>query len=616
MATIFPSLDIINSFKVQPTPGERNLFTFLLNNLDDNYEIYFQPFLNGDKPDIILMRKDAGVMIIEVKDWHLNNFYIDKNLNWRLKENDAFIQPPIKQVQNYKENLFHLHIEKLYELNQQDTNIFGIIICAVYFHHETEQTVKNFHRVGINPQEHFKYLNYLNHFTFLGYDSLEKKRFSDIIKNGYLHRESKYFTEELYKSFKRYLQPPFHSLEDGKVINYTSKQLELSKSEVRGRMKIKGIAGGGKTLVLAKRAVNAHIRTQNRVLVLTFNISLKNYIHDRISDVRENFFWNYFEITNYHQFFIANANNYSLLIDSLPDFDNPRFFESVKHKIQKYDVILIDEIQDYLTEWLTLIHNYFLIEDGEFCVFGDEKQNIYIRNLDEYKEPRTVGIRGRFNTSLNKTFRFTPELTHLAENFQNTFFKNKYVTDQIDYSEQIALDFKSNIEYLFFKNLTDNNVILEKLFEILLRFMIHSSDVAILSSKIDTIRYLEYLVRTKKYEKTTKMFESSEEYEELRKKYPKNFEEEVDNVRRIRKFNFWMETGTMKFSTIHSFKGWEIPTLFLILENESGNNENWTVDELIYTAITRCRANLFIFNLGNIRYHNFFKNNISNCLEI
>jgi superfamily I DNA/RNA helicase len=30
--------------------------------------------------------------------------------------------------------------------------------------------------------------------------------------------------------------------------------------------------------------------------------------------------------------------------------------------------------------------------------------------------------------------------------------------------------------------------------------------------------------------------------------------------------------------------------------------------ELVYTAITRCKENLFIINCGNERYHEFFNN--------
>ncbi|WP_300817042.1 NERD domain-containing protein [uncultured Parasutterella sp.] len=72
MAQIFPSLETIRQFKVQPTEGEWTLLRFLDKVLDDNFEVYFNPFLNGDRPDIIILKKQGGVLIIEVKDWDLD----------------------------------------------------------------------------------------------------------------------------------------------------------------------------------------------------------------------------------------------------------------------------------------------------------------------------------------------------------------------------------------------------------------------------------------------------------------------------------------------------------------------------------------------------------------
>lgn len=68
-------------------------------------------------------------------------------------------------------------------------------------------------------------------------------------------------------------------------IVYTTKQKRLIISSPK-KQKVQGVAGSGKSLVLAARAVNALERTKGRILILTFNITLINYLHDRISDVR------------------------------------------------------------------------------------------------------------------------------------------------------------------------------------------------------------------------------------------------------------------------------------------------------------------------------------------
>lgn len=81
MALFYPTIDKIKQFKVQPTDGEWALLDFLETALDDSFEVYFNPFLNGDRPDVLIMRKDYGVMVIEVKDWDLDNFELSEKKN-------------------------------------------------------------------------------------------------------------------------------------------------------------------------------------------------------------------------------------------------------------------------------------------------------------------------------------------------------------------------------------------------------------------------------------------------------------------------------------------------------------------------------------------------------
>jgi hypothetical protein len=55
---IFPPLASLHLLHQPPTEGELYLLNFLSDNLDDTYEVYFQPFINGDRPDIIVMKPD------------------------------------------------------------------------------------------------------------------------------------------------------------------------------------------------------------------------------------------------------------------------------------------------------------------------------------------------------------------------------------------------------------------------------------------------------------------------------------------------------------------------------------------------------------------------------
>lgn len=589
MAILIPERKIIEQQKVSPTEGEMALINFLESTLNDEYEIYYQPYLNGKNPDVILMRKGGGVLIIEVKDWNLVHYYIDKDGKWRLKDNNAFIPSPFDQVEIYKEKLQNLNYRFLYE-NMLNTKVYGVIRTAVYFYNETREKVQNF----IKGQEINKYL------CIIGQNNLNEEFWKNLLSSTYISKRSKYFNDELYKSIKRYLKPTFHQAEISQEVAYTKEQELLTVSENGKRQKIKGSAGSGKTLVLAKRAVNAHMRTHKKVLILTFNISLVNYIHDQISKVRENFAWKNFYITNYHSFFREYANEYGIDITSHADFDNNDFFSSKKNSIRKFDAIFIDEIQDYKQEWLDLIINYFSHKDTEIVVFGDEKQNIYDRELDENKEIKTTGISGQWNRSLKKSFRFKHDIGHLAIEFQKEFLGNKYGLDEMLLAQQ-EFDFDPSI--IEYHEVSELIKIKGLIFDFLKKHDLHSNDVAILGDQIGMLREIDFTIRSEYQEETITTFETKEEYEELGKRGSLETRDNVDQIRRAKKTGFWLNAGMMKLSTVHSFKGWEIHTLFLLIDDKSTN-------ELVYTGITRARQNIVIINLGNSQFADFFKRNI------
>lgn len=626
MAILSPTIEVIKRQKVQPTEGEWTLLNFLLDNLDNTYEIYFQPFLNGDNPDFAIMRKESGVLLIEVKDWNLQHYYVDETTKWRLSKDDTFIKSPLQQVENYKDNLFKLHIEELFLKNIKNKNHWATVNCAVYFHNATEQQLTNFllsdFQTDTKEKSYSYYRKFVSYFGLIGNNSLNKSNLDTLFSKFWLNRKSNYFDETLYNSFYRYLKAPVHQIEEGIKINYTKDQQELIRSEIRPRRKIKGVAGSGKTLVLAKRAVNAHIRTSSKVLILTFNLSLKNYIHDRVSDVREEFYWSNFYITNYHQFFKTQANNYNLEIHSLSAWQDIRFFEGVKNQIHKFDVVLIDEIQDYQQEWLDIIATYFMHDDTEWIVFGDDKQDIYQRKLVVRNIP------GVWNKSLDNSFRFTGAIANIAIKFQKKFFDKIYELDDIKTMSQ--LDFETRtIEYHTFNTFTTQKLF-EAVYSVLEKNKIHSSDAGILCSKVDILRAMDFSIRIIKNEKTATTFESQEEFDTIKNDETKKLidkgiaegdvkfninkamHDKLEDIRKIKKNHFWMKTGTIKLSTIHSFKGWEIDTLFLFIANEE---DEFTNAELVYTGLTRARKNLIVFNLGNKKFEDFFNSEIETKYE-
>ena len=148
MATFYLSLEKIAKFKVPPTEGERTLLDFLGRVLDDSYEVYFNPYLNGDRPDVLIMREGNGVLVIEVKDLNLDNFTLNEKKKWVYTPNGSVVKSPVDQVLKYKNNLFDLHVEQLLQKKIFDVRHFNVVACAVYFHCASQSKVEN---LLVNP---------------------------------------------------------------------------------------------------------------------------------------------------------------------------------------------------------------------------------------------------------------------------------------------------------------------------------------------------------------------------------------------------------------------------------------------------------------------------------
>jgi len=80
------------------------------------------------------------------------------------------------------------------------------------------------------------------------------------------------------------------------------------------------------------------------------------------------------------------------------------------------------------------------------------------------------------------------------------------------------------------------------------------------------------------------------------------FEENDEKWHRHKKA-FWVGDSRLKMSTIHSFKGWEVPNVIVVIPLFIPGDEE-LYDRIVYTAITRSKENLIIIN-ANKRYWEF-----------
>ncbi|WP_297571722.1 MULTISPECIES: ATP-binding domain-containing protein [Helicobacter] len=522
MAQFFPPISDIFLFKIQPTEGELALLRFLEVNLDEHYEVYFNPYLNGDRPDIIILRKEWGALIIEVKDWNLESYFIDENKKWRVLHQNTLVKSPISQVCKYKENLFELHIDNLLNLKINNIKYFNIVKCAIYFHKATKEQINTL----IQPLKNDKSLRF--NIDLLSNDSLTKENFNKIFFKTHSAQNKQYFTDEIYNSFKRVLTPTFHMQNDGNFIEYNKKQKEIISKPIK-EMRVKGVFGSGKTTTLVARAVKTYQKLKMdklhpKILILTYNLTLRNFIRDKLIQVHRDFEIADFTIINYHQFIKAELNNMEIEME-IPHknkgmeieeyydkyYSNEQLFAKNKDKIIPYDAIYIDEIQDYKRSWMNIIKDSFLAPEGEYIIFGDEKQNIYgnpIKNKDII-----TNILGR-PTELKICHRSDSKIRDLTLEFQKTLFSKKYELDNM-VNEKIGeglFEKEGYTKYTYFLNMP----IIPTIYDIIRENILHKihnvspNDITILGYTLPLLRELDCYYRILSRENTKTMFETTE----------------------------------------------------------------------------------------------------------
>lgn len=424
------------------------------------------------------------------------------------------------------------------------------------------------------------------------------------------------FKEEIYNEFKRRLSPSQFFLEQDKVVELDKKQEKLTQSST-GFQKVKGVAGCGKTEVLLHRAVNAFERTNaEKILILTFNNSLKSYIRYRLYGILRNvnkqkfekIERDIFEITNYHRFYISQANNMNIEIEPMINgsINNIQFRKNIfQENENRYDVILVDEIQDYEPDWIKIVRDSFLSEQGEMVIFGDQTQNIYKRDIKSRESSLVHG----FDTwqKLTKSYRSCLKLIDIFAKFKETFLVKYKEEESYEYEapQQGLLDVGNEI-IIFHKSSSVNDAF-DKIRKIILSNNLIQNDTCILSSKINILQQIEHLFNLH-HEKTTTTFETLKEIQDIydatanmpdKARQASKRKKRCDDLRRIKKEHFHINSGLVKISTIHSFKGLEMKNVFVVINEDD-------IPELVYTGITRSIENLFVISLNNSNYDEFF----------
>lgn len=639
MARFYPEYEtILNDKKDKPTAGELHLLS-LLRQLDDSFEVYYQAHINIANPDVVIIKPGCGVLIIEVKDWNLDYYTyakpnsIDNYGTMYLKKNNVPICTPFQQAAKYKDELYNLLCPSLFFGTVQDSKTYGIVISSVYYYGTSSQEVAMFFGASnkidskSSPKSYAKFIKY--------WCRDDDNRIIREIRNILFQKNA--FTDELYQDVHNIFALSDSINEQREPFVLEGKQKDLAECNPGTKRRMNGVAGSGKTLVIAQKAINCWKMKHERVLVLSFNITIKNYIRDKIAqntrDMSQRERSEAFELAHFQMFLSENMKKYSLKdpgaeafkdAKGIINWDNYQHYcmtnlKKIKSDIRHYKTILIDEAQDYRYEWFEFLKDVFMDEDTETLIGADEKQNIYGNVLDPSdRKVRTTGFGTGWN-KLESSWRMSTYNYSLCIDFQRKFLL-KYETDAPP-TQQISMNDITSVHY-YYPIFPVENIeaveyrIIQQVYR--LGHGISPNDICVVSSSVDPLRVLDWYIKGKTGPNSTStIFETQEEYsflrarrnidnpsltKEKRELQRSLFKQDLETIRNIKKYAFNMNAGVLKLCTIHSFKGWEINTVIIVLNPDD-------TPEMFYTALTRAKQNIIVINNGNQTYDNWLRTN-------
>lgn len=653
MATVYPSFENIQRQTVPPTAGELALLIALHETLDDSYSLYFNAYLDGDRPDIIVLKEHVGAFIIEVKDWDPRHYHISKENRWSVK--DAVIKSPQAQVFKYKTNMYDLHLPLLGLSELKNNRFYALIDCYVYLHKGAREEVKALYEPPqAELRDEIAALNASVKQGQISHDVYQKRCHYLDGKRRQLTRDAAMlytaedlprliarikakppavlFTQPFFDEFHRRLSPPEHVLKQGIPIPLDSRQQTLATSAAE-KMKIKGVAGSGKSAVLCQRAVNSLARHGERTLILTFNITLKNLLRDRLNAI-DRTCRDRIDIATYHTFYTVQANNHSIELsqrletivknealsyaqerEALEKLYVTDIFADVAAQTERYSAIFIDEVQDYEPAWIKIVRDNFLAENGEMVLFGDQDQNIYQRTTTRRASSIVEGF-GRWKYL--KTCYRADNNYHLLKLFaqfqQDYLMKRDEASGLEDDRAERTIDTGSKIDDLSFNVLAfyphQRIATCEQAFllikETIRRYRYNPNDVVVLCS--DPTALIPLVALFEKEEKVVDIFESQEErqqFEQTRTTHSPTSQEfkqakrQIEKIRRRKKNLYQHNSGVVRLMTPHSYKGYDASCVFYLTAKQDNA-------ETAYTAMTRASDALFVLEYQPTDWSGFF----------
>ena len=567
---IYPDRDELQRSHQPLTQGEWLVLDLLDSLLDDRWEIYPQPHLNGLRPDFVLLNPESGVAVYEVKDWDLKRMFYQVS---RRADDTPYLQAtpsrgnrftygesenPFTKIRAYREKLHELYMPSL---GLQGTTTLQNITAGVIFTVAPTSEVRPLADPFTKPQES------LEHFPVVGVDTLKARDIAAILPTISRADWGQQGTQAC-QDLRAWLREPYLSLVQNIPLELNAKQRELSEGPPptgTRRRRLKGPAGSGKSLVLCDRAVRLAAEGK-QVLVTGYNITLPHYLRDTAARAA------------------VRQNLPRSIVNQITFLHYHGWNHSIEAEDQTYDAILIDEGSDIEPDWHQNLQDH-LATNGEMLLVADASQDIYDNEKKWTDQAMTgAGYSGSWAT-LEDSYRCPDNLYPRLHDF-------------VQFMKELGVDYPANLPTnamqgrlgqakLSWVNIDPQQDITDTCVQEILNTM---SDLEPDTAMADMV-FLADTHRTG-HAVTTKLEEKDISVRHIFSSLPTSTERQKDS--RPLKLAFWAGSPQVKACTIHSFRGWETRRLVVgFADKPLSEQEPERLSQLkyraviIYTAMTR-----------------------------
>ena len=413
--------------------GEERTFA-LLKKLPDDYLVYYEPNINNRHPDFIVIAPDLGVIIIEVKGWHLDDIVLGNHSEITINTDGRERQEvhPLEQARNYMWRLARAceHSECRSDLlNKEGPHKNKFIFPFCHFAVLSNITRDNvLRRKDQNISEIFKMDNTLFRDELVGLENASPEEIRNTLMRFFdPFWEISPLSEHQVKILRSIIHPEIvigsnkDDVTDLLVLDL--KQENNARKIGEGHRIIYGVAGSGKTVLLIARAKWLHERNPNaKILLLCYNVVLNEFLKHVLKD--------YPRINVFHFDGWVKHNGIPVRKKD-PTTGNVEDDTSIGYRLlehlrahrgdsRKYDAILVDEAQDFAPEWFSCVLEALDDPlDGDLLIVCDGNQGIHRFGPLSWK---SLGIRAQGRTihqafDLDRNYRNTREILRLAAHF-------------------------------------------------------------------------------------------------------------------------------------------------------------------------------------------------------